>query len=73
MHVCVECACARFGATCWLQVRLLLERNREELQRQLAASDTQLSIAQARLSDAESEVAGVAQRLALEQGRHVCC
>lgn len=47
----------------------MLERSREDLQRQLAAADTQLSVMQARLGDANTEVEGLQQRLALEQGR----
>lgn len=61
-----------FPATCCSstsQVRLMLERNREDLQRQLAAADTQLSVMQARLGDANTEVEGLRQRLGLEQGR----
>lgn len=55
----------------WLcaQVRLMLERNREELQRQLAAADVQLGLLQGRLGDAQSEIEGLTTRLQLEQGR----
>lgn len=49
----------------------MLERNREDLQRQLAAADTQLSVMEARLCDANMEVEGLQQRMALEQGRYV--
>ncbi|KAG1668637.1 hypothetical protein FOA52_002490 [Chlamydomonas sp. UWO 241] len=50
-------------------VRVALERQREELQRQLAAMDSQLAIAHARLDDAGSEAASLGQRLALERNR----
>jgi chromosome segregation ATPase len=55
-----------------MQVRLGLERQREELQRQAAALDSQLTITRARLEDAASETSSLTQRLALErseQGR----
>lgn len=51
------------------QVRLGLERQREELQRQLASLDSQLAITRARLEDAGSENASLSQRLALERNR----
>lgn len=47
----------------------MLERNREDFQRQLAAADTQLTVMEARLSDANTEIEGLQQRLTLEQGR----
>jgi hypothetical protein len=47
----------------------MLERGREELQRQLAAADAQLGLMQGRLGDAQSEVEGLTTRLQLEQGR----
>ena len=51
------------------QVRLLLERNREDLQRQLAVSEGQLGLMQEHLADARQEVEGLRQRVSLEQGR----
>lgn len=52
-----------------VQVRLLLERNREDLQRQLAVSEGQLGLMQEHLADARQEVEGLRQRVSLEQGR----
>lgn len=51
------------------QVRLLLERNREDLQRQLAVSEGQLGLMQEHLAEARQEVEGLRQRVSLEQGR----
>lgn len=52
-----------------MQVRLLLERNREDLQRQLAVSEGQLGLMQEHLAEARQEVEGLRQRVSLEQGR----
>jgi hypothetical protein len=51
------------------QVRLLLERNREDLQRQLAVSEGKLGLLQEHLAEAQQEVDGLRQRISLEQGR----
>jgi chromosome segregation ATPase len=51
------------------QVRLLLERNREDLQRQLAVSEGQLGLLQEHLAEARQEIDGLRQRISLEQGR----
>lgn len=50
-------------------MRLSLERNREELQRHLASSDSQLAIARARLEDGASEVSSLGVRLASERAK----
>jgi hypothetical protein len=50
-------------------VRLLLERNREDLQRQLAVSEGQLGLMQEHLAEARQEIEGLRQRVSLEQGR----
>jgi hypothetical protein len=47
----------------------MLERGREELQRQLAGADAQLGLMQGRLGDAQSEIESLTTRLQLEQGR----
>lgn len=52
-----------------MQVRLLLERNREDLQRQLAVSEGQLGLMQEHLAEARQEIEGLRQRVSLEQGR----
>jgi hypothetical protein len=51
------------------QVRLLLERNREDLQRHLAVSEGQLGLMQEHLQEAQQEIEGLRQRVTLEQGR----
>ncbi|KAF5840898.1 hypothetical protein DUNSADRAFT_15097 [Dunaliella salina] len=51
------------------QVRLGLERHREELQHQIAALDSQVAIARARLEDAGAEASSLGQRLALERNK----
>lgn len=51
------------------QVRLGLERHREELQQQIAALDSQVAIARARLEDAGAEASSLGQRLALERNK----
>ena len=53
------------------QVRLGLERHREELQRQVASLDSQVAIGRARLDDAAVENTSLNQRLALERNRWV--
>lgn len=53
------------------QVRLSLERHREELQRQTASLDSQVAMARARLEDAGAEASSLSQRLALERNK-VC-
>jgi hypothetical protein len=45
------------------------ERQREELQRRVAALDSQLAISQARLEDAGNEANSLGQRLAMERNR----
>ncbi len=50
-------------------MRLLLERNREDLQRQLAVSEGQLGLMQEHLAEARQEIEGLRQRVSLEQGR----
>lgn len=50
------------------QVRLSLERAREELQRQVASLDSQLAIARARLEDAGSEASSLNQVHTVLQG-----
>ncbi|GFH12871.1 uncharacterized protein HaLaN_08640, partial [Haematococcus lacustris] len=49
-----------------LQVRLGLERHREELQRQVAGLDSQLAVARARLEDAGAEASSLGQVAALQ-------
>ncbi|EFJ50664.1 basal body protein [Volvox carteri f. nagariensis] len=51
------------------QVRLGVERHREELQRQVAALDSQVAIGRARLDDAAAEAANLNQRLVMERNR----
>ncbi|GIL57051.1 hypothetical protein Vafri_12185 [Volvox africanus] len=51
------------------QVRLGLERHREELQRQVAALDSQVAIGRARLDDAAAEASNLNQRLVMERNR----
>ncbi len=46
-----------------------MERHREELQRQVAALDSQVAIGRARLDDAAAEAANLNQRLTLERNR----
>ena len=52
-----------------LQLRMSSERQREELQRRVAALDSQLAISQARLEDAGNEANSLGQRLAMERNR----
>jgi len=52
-----------------VQVRLSLERHREELQRQTASLDSQVAMARARLEDAGAEASSLGQRLALERNK----
>ncbi|GFR41794.1 hypothetical protein Agub_g2559, partial [Astrephomene gubernaculifera] len=51
------------------QVRLGLDRHREELQRQVAALESQVAIGRARLDDAAAEAANLNQRLTMERTR----
>jgi hypothetical protein len=82
-NTCCCCCCCWFASCCSAltsvlfcaavcvrcQVRLMLERGREELQRQLAAADAQLGLMQGKLGDAQAEIEGLTTRLQLEQGR----